>query len=355
MGLTATRREFLARALALAPAYAVLGACDAGGDEVRFVGTTMGTSWRVVISRMPHGLPRATLLARIEATLAGIDARMSTWRPDSEISQFNASAGTGWHPVSHDTAQVVAESLEVSRLSDGAFDVTVAPLVDLWGFGARHPPADLPGSAAIATAQSNVGYRHLAVRRSPPALRKARGALRIDLSAVAKGFAVDRVAAELAAAGVPGYLVEIGGEVRVHGRNGRNLPWSVAVERPVPGRREIFGVLRLQGGAIATSGDYRRFVARDGRRYAHVIDARTGRPVAHDLASATVYADSAMRADALATALLVAGPEDGGRLARRNDIAALLFVRQAGGIRAFASAAFRRRGLIPEEGKWNIS
>jgi thiamine biosynthesis lipoprotein len=284
----------------------------------------------------PAGLSLEALRSGIGALLAQTVRQMSTWEPDSEISRFNRHRGGDWFAVSPELAAVVAESLSIAALSGGAFDIRVGPLVRLWGFGPGPAPPGLPDPAAVETARRLAGGV-IEVRERPPALRKSLPEAEIDLSAIAKGDAVDRIARHLEAAGVHRYLVEIGGELRVRGRGPAGHPWRIAIELPDPRARLPGPVLELEEGAVATSGDYRNFFEHGGRRYPHVIDPATGRPVAHRTGSVTVLDPSARRADALATALLVLGAEQGLVLAEREGLAAYFLVGSPGGPTALPS------------------
>jgi len=303
----------------------------------------MGTGYRVLVRVEESSASRAELAEGVEAVLGRIDAELSTWRDDSELARFNASSSTGWVPVSRETAAVARAALSVSRRTDGAFDPTVGPLVELWGFG-RRPALAGPDPESLARARARVGYQALSVREDPPALRKARPDVALDLSAIAKGRAVDALAELLADRGARHFLVEIGGELRARGtRDARGRPWRVAVEAPEDGRQpRAWAVLTLADAALATSGDYRRTLKQDGVRRSHILDPRDGEPVDHGLASASVVADTAMQADALATALLVLGPEAGLRLAEREAWAVLLIERRDGALIEHTSAAFDR-------------
>ena len=262
--------------------------------------------------------------------LQQVDAQLSTWRPDSEVSGFNASAAGDWFPVSAPVAALAIEALALSQRSGGAFDLTVAPVVQLWGFGPG-PSANgpEPSADALASAMRRVGWRNLEARFDPPALRKRVAGLSLDFSAIGKGQGVDRVAERLDGLGCVSYLVDIGGEVRTFGQGPAGGPWRIGVEQP--GGAAPRWVLRLSGQSAATSGDYRNFRMLDGRRLSHTIDPRTGLPVGHALASVTVVAASAAQADGLATAILVLGPDAGWRFARRERVAALLLVRGESG------------------------
>ena len=292
----------------------------------------MGTTFAVrVVEEDPGEARVAALEAAVGQVLARIDARMSTWRPESELSRFNRLQSTEPFPVSDDTLAVFRHAIEISELTGGAFDVTVAPLVDAWGFGPAGRPAAFPDGAEIERLRARVGYRQLAIDVSSSTIRKSQASVSADLSALAKGYAVDQVAELLRAEGIGSYLVEVGGEVRARGRSERGDAWRVGIERPAPGPPVLQRQLALRDLALATSGDYRNYYELEGRRLSHTIDPRSGRPVSHGLASASVLDPLCVRADALATALEVLGPEDGFALAASNGWAALLIGRQPDG------------------------
>ena len=291
----------------------------------------MGTTYDVQVIDPPATARSEALQAGTEKILQRVNALMSTYREDSEVSQFNRSDSTDWVDISAETRAVIDEALEVSQLTGGAFDITVAPLVDAWGFGAQFRENPLPSSQDIDTLLARVGYRHLATRERPPAVRKDRADVSIELSAIAKGYAVDRVAGYLEQLQIDKYLLEIGGEIKASGRNASGQLWQIAIEKPLEGRRSVQRVVALENLGMATSGDYRNFFERDGRRFSHTIDPRTGTPVEHDLASVAVTDPSTMLADALATAFMVLGPEDGFELASRENVAALFIIRSAQG------------------------
>jgi len=304
-------------------------------------GATMGTFYSIQVVDLPPAIEPARLRDRIEAKLELVNALMSTYRDDSELSGFNRSRTTDWFAVSPALAGLVKEALRTSEVSDGAFDVTVGPLVNLWGFGPGSGGSDtLPTDAEIARAKARVGYRKLSVRSDPPALRKSEPTLCLDFSAIAKGYGVDRLAELLDATGIADYLIEIGGELRGRGHNGQGLPWRIAVERPDPEGRTVHKILVLRSGAIATSGDYRNFFEQDGKRYSHTIDPKTGRPVTHRLASVTVLAPRTTRADALATAFLVLGPQAGFNLAESLQTPALFIIRTPEGYAKLQTSVF---------------
>ena len=305
-------------------------------------GSTMGTSYSVQLPRLPAGLPVEDIKHQIDAMLDRINMSMSSYRQDSELSRFNNNRQSAWFGVSPPLFDVLREAQRISRTTNGALDVTVAPLVDLWGFGPSERRGRPPSQQAIDDRLTAVGYQWLQLRPSPPAVRKTLPGLHVDLSAIAKGYAVDRLAGFFDGLGVQNYLVEIGGEIKARGVNARGRHWRVAVERPADGRRSVHAVVEIKDAGLATSGDYRNYFQQAGRRYSHTIDPRTGRPVVHDLASVTVVAASAMSADAWATALLVLGPEAGYRLAEVEGIAALMIIRSDDGFENRQTGAFRQ-------------
>ena len=292
----------------------------------------MGTSFAVRVVAEDLGEPRlAALQEAIEGALARVDGRMSTWRPESELSRFNRLRSTEPFPLSADTLAVFRQALEISELTGGAFDVTVAPLVDAWGFGPAGRPEAFPDNAEIERLRGRVGYRRLALDTAASTIRKLQPAVAADLSALAKGYAVDQVADLLRGERIESYLIEVGGEVRTRGRSERGDAWRVGIERPASGAPALQRRFGLRDLALATSGDYRNYYELEGGRISHTIDPRTGRPVTHGLASASVIDPLCVRADALATALEVLGPEDGFALAVENGWAALLIGRQPDG------------------------
>lgn len=304
----------------------------AGCGFEQVAGPAMGTNYRVQAD-CPGAVP-APLLAE---TLRRIDARMSTYRPDSELAGFNRAAVGEEVPVSAELVQVVAAANRVSAATDGAFDTTVAPLVSLWGFGADAAEG-WPDEAALAEARTLVDYRNLRYQSAPPLLRKL-APLQLDLSAIAKGHAVDQLAEVLAASGCRSYLVELGGEIRVAGVAPNGTKWRIGIESPAG--EEALATLVLAQGAVATSGDYRQYRQRDGKRLSHVIDPRSGRPVSHRLASVTVVAQTALLADAYATALMVLGAEAGSSFAEERSVAALFTTRVDDGFAITETTAMR--------------
>ena len=289
-------------------------------NSMKFTGKTMGPiRYNVTIANPPVGVEGATKTATqnttqsaVQATLDRINGLMSTYQPDSDISRFNQSDSTDWISVDPETASVVARAIAVSMLTNGAFDITVAPAVNVWQFGpGKEDEFKVPTDAMIEEVRLNIGYEKLEVRLNPPALKKQNDSLSIDLSAIAKGYAVDQVAVTLDQLGFDNYMVEVGGEVFAKGQRAGGGKWRIGVESPNELVQEIGKVAELSGMAMATSGDYRIYQAVDGKRYSHTIDPATCRPVRHLMASACVVANDCMTADAFATAVMVLGVEAG--------------------------------------------
>ena len=317
-----------------------LAACARGTAEFSLSGETMGTDYSVKIAANSVDMKRVK--GQVEATLDTVDAMLSTYRPESELSRFNADSTTEWHTVSGEFCAKVELALSVSKMTDGAFDITVGPLVNLWGFGPDAQTDEPPSDEDIAAAEAVVGYRRLHADCAIPALKKDVPDLYIDMSGLGKGYAADRVAEKLDEDGLTNYLIEVGGELRLRGTNGRGDKWAIGIEAPLYDRREPYTVVHLTDTAVATSGDYRNYFESGGVHYQHIIDTRTGRPVTHSMASVTVVDGDGSRADALATGLLVLGPDRGMQLARTQGLAVLFLMRDEGRITEMSSPAFER-------------
>jgi thiamine biosynthesis lipoprotein len=326
-------------------------ASDAGSawelraDKAVLRGPTMGTTFSVVIAGESLELPALERLqVEIDAELATVNAEMSTYLEDSELSRFNTAPAGEPFAASEHLLEVVELAKQVTRASGGAFDVTVGPLVDAWGFGPEVSDRVELSDAQIATLRERVGDSKLELDREAQTLRKTVAGLHVDLSAIAKGHGCDRVAAAVEAAGYANYMIEVGGEVRVCGSNPAGEPWRVGIERPTAdaaGSRAVQAILRVSDVAVATSGDYRNYWEREGVRYSHTIDPRTGRPITHRLASVTVvHPQSAALADAWATALNVLGPDEGLALAEQLDLAVYFLVHTDAGFEVRTSSGF---------------
>lgn len=304
----------------------ICAACsDNQPEEFQFwqAGSTMGTTFSVKIPVLPQTVDEQHLKQEIDEILIGVNQQMSTYLVDSELSKINRRHVTDWLPISQQLRAVLSEALEISRLSSGAFDVTIGPLVNLWGFGPGEAQRTIPNDSEIQALLGKIGYENLLIRVDPPALRKKMPSLFIDLSSLAKGYAVDLVARYLDAVDIHNYLVEIGGELRAKGKKRDGRLWRVAIEKPESDKRVTEQVLELNDIAVATSGDYRNYFEQEGVRYSHTLDPKSGRPITHNLVSVTVLSDTTMHADALATAFMVMGPERGLQLAEREGIPAL--------------------------------
>lgn len=334
--------------LLLASLLLAAGGCADARREIVLTGPTMGTTWNLRLVPPGKDTDPETVRRLVQQALDEVDAAMSTYRPDSAISRFNASASTDWVDVPAPLAELVSESLRIGAATGGAFDVTVAPLVALWGFGHGEPRQQPPSEMEIAEAKARTGQQRLQARVEPPALRKGLAGLAVDLDSIAPGFAVDLVAARLSAAGLDRYMIEIGGEVRVLGLNAGDHPWRIGIERPDEAGRTVSRVLQLEDAAVSTSGDYRDFFESAGIRYSHTLDPRSGRPVTHGLASVTVLRPTATEADALATALTVLGPQEGFELAQRLGWAALFIERTPGGFQPRETTAFTQASQAGE-------
>jgi len=302
----------------------------------------MGTTYSVKVDCLPNGTTADQLKEQIDQRLERLNDLMSTYRQDSELQRFGRDTGTDWFDVSPETAAVVAEALRISRLSGGAFDATVAPLVNLWNFGPDAKVFRIPSDQEIAEAKKHVGFEEIDVQLTPPALRKQHPDVTLDLSGIAKGFAVDQIAEYLDRLKVAGYLVEIGGETRTKGLKRDETLWKVGIQRPTEFDVAIQKIILLGNRSLATSGDYRNYFEQDGQRFSHTIDPRTGRPIAFRLASVSVVTDSCMTADALATAFMVLGPEASYNLAVQQQLAVLFVIRSEKGFVERATPAFQQ-------------
>lgn len=279
----------------------------------------MGTQYRVVVVDHDRRFDKAEVTLAIDTALAQVNRHLSNWDSGSEISRFNLAAGDASAQMSPDLARVMAASEAVHLASDGRFDTTIGPLIELWGFGA--PGAQLkPDDRAVEQALSQSGHaQNLTITGGQ--LQKRAPQAQVYLAGIGKGYGADRVGQALRALGATDYMVEIGGDLFTAGRNPDGLPWQIGIEQPSVAARGVFDVVGVSGRGLATSGDYRNYFEADGQRYSHLIDPTTGRPVAHKTASATVIAEDAMLADAWSTAMLILGRARGLDVAARHGIA----------------------------------
>ncbi len=315
---------------------------EASVAELRMSGRTMGTTYNVKYRPTQNTPTLEAMQIEVDALLAEINHTMSTYDPESELSRLNRLPTTSWVSVSAPLRAVLKAALEIGVQSEGAFDITVGPLVNLWGFGPESHPDRIPLESDIAAARTRSGLDKVTLSEAQPAIRKHRPDVFLDLSGIAKGYGVDRVAELLTAHGIEHYMVEIGGEIRVRGLKKQETPWRIAIEKPLSGERSVHMMLALSDIALATSGNYRNFFEIAGRRYSHTIDPTTGWPVDNHLVSVTVLADTSMRADAWATAFQVLGPERGMAIAEQLGLPVLFVIEHDGQFEERACCAFQR-------------
>ncbi|MGF1680487.1 FAD:protein FMN transferase [Photobacterium minamisatsumaniensis] len=316
-----------------------LSACSDQRELVQLDGSTMGTYYSIKLIKQ-EGLPEASdMQAEIDRRLELVNDQMSTYRKHSELSQFNQQRTLEPFEVSDDTATVVKEAIRLAKLTDGALDVTVGPIVNLWSFGPEARPESTPTDQELAERRDIVGIHHLSLEGNM--LTKDIPELYVDLSSIAKGFGVDVVADYFDDLGADDYLIEIGGELSLKGNNLEGVPWRIAIEKPTEdGRRAIQEVIEPGDMAVATSGDYRNYFEEDGVRYSHLIDPNSGTPISNHVVSVTVLHPSSMTADALATAFSVMGEEKSIALAEQENLPVLLVVKTEQGYKEFISDAF---------------
>ncbi|MGZ4998505.1 MAG: FAD:protein FMN transferase [Methylobacter sp.] len=302
-----------------------LSGCQKSPHESELSGAAQGTTYHIklVLDGTSTSLEQAQ--REVSATLAEIDAQMSNYREDSEISRINQQENTDWLPVSQEIAELLAIAHTVYERSDGCYDLTVKPLFDLWGFS-RHENR-VPSQHEIDAVLPHVGMQLLEVDAVNKRIRKKDPKLKIDLSSIAQGYSVGVVARRLEALGIKNYLVEIGGEMMVKGHKANGDNWRVAIQSPKPLTREIEKIIEVreqQGIAIMTAGTYQNFFEENGQTYSHILNPKTGRPVTHHLRSVTVMHDDPAWADAWDTALLCMGEEEAARIAEAEKLKVLL-------------------------------
>lgn len=330
----------------------LLTACSEPSPEVQMVtGPTMGTQYHVSwIEGAQVETDAHALQGMIDSRLSQLNSVFSTYDPESELSLLNKKSETlagRWIPVSPELMSVLRDAAFVNGFSLGRFDVTVGPLVNLWGFGPKAQDA-IPSDEDVQALLPAIGMQHLQLRPDSNEIYLDRP-LYIDLSAIAKGWAVDDIGLLLENLGITDYLVEIGGEVRTRGSKPSG-PWRLAIERPVY-EAGVSAQKILEPGdmAVATSGDYRNYFEKDGQRFSHTIDPVTGYPIRHTLASVTVVMPTCSLADAWATAINVAGPELGMNIAEANHLPVFMLIRDGDGFREARSSAFVEMFGEPDE------
>ena len=315
----------------------VVSACSRTPEPAQFAGPTMGTTYHVTVSGADSLQERRGVQSAIDRVLVETERHLSTYNDTSEIALLNRDESRSWQDVSPTLFVVLQEAHEVSELTGGSFDVTVAPLLGLWGHESGGAGASgqttfqAPTSGQLEQARKSVGYAKLELRNVPRmSVRKSASGMRLTVDGIAPGYAVDRIATELRGLGHTDFIVEIGGEVRAAGQRPEGGPWRIAIEAPLATEREPLVGLRLRDAAVSTSGDYRDArIDTEGHRYSHTIDPRTGRTTSSALTAVTVIDANAIRADAYATALMVMGTEAGLAWAQAQRVPALFVERTA--------------------------
>ncbi|MFT6899701.1 MAG: thiamine biosynthesis lipoprotein [Paraglaciecola sp.] len=333
-----TSEGTVAKFISLLAFVLLLCSCSQAPVETHLTGNTMGTTYNVKFVN-PGNVDEQPLHDKIDALLVNVNKLMSTYDPQSELSRFNQ-----WHSkepfaLSPQTLIVMREAKRLGELSHGVLDVTVGPLVNLWGFGPDAKPEKRPSEQVIAQVKGRTGLDKLHLLDN--GAQKTESDLYVDLSTIAKGYGVDVVAELLDAQGLHDYLVEIGGEMRVAGHKATGDQWRIAVEKPISSERSVLEIISIGNNAIATSGDYRNYFEEQGVRYSHLIDPRTGSPINHNLVAVTVVHPSSMTADGLATALIVMGKEAALALAEKNALAVLLITKENGEFKEYTTTWFR--------------
>ncbi|REL30609.1 FAD:protein FMN transferase [Thalassotalea euphylliae] len=291
-------------------------------QEFHLQGRTMGTTYNIKVVAKQDQYDLTLLQQDIDAALVEVNNQMSTYQQDSEITVFNNSQGSKPTAISTGFRTVVTEALRLGDITDGMLNVTVGPLVNIWGFGPDLKPEKVPSVEEQAAAFARIGLEKLVLTEQ--GLAKTQADVYIDLSTIAKGWGVDVVADLLEGKGIQNYLVEIGGEMRLKGFKANGTLWHIAVEKPITTERSVHQVIVPQDNAVATSGDYRNYIEVDDKRYSHIINPKTGKPIDHRLVSVTVIHPSSMTADGLSTAIMVMGPEKGLAFAEQHDLAVMM-------------------------------
>lgn len=315
-------------------------ACSPAPDlEIHLGGPTMGTTYNVKYVSSAD-INSAELQQKIDQVLLEVNQLMSTYIKDSELSRFNQWHSTEPFKLSAQTLFVMHEAKTLGDMSQGLLDVTVGPLVNLWGFGPEARPDKVPSQEQIEAAKAHIGLDKLILGEDWA--QKTDPLLYVDLSTIAKGYGVDRVAQVLEEQNINNYLVEIGGEMRLSGKKANTQDWRVAIEKPVTTERAVERIISVGNNAIATSGDYRIYFENNGKRYSHLIDSKTGSPITHNLVSVTVVHPSSMTADGLATALNIMGKDKAIAVAELNQLAVFLITKEADGFKEYTSSQFRQ-------------
>ena len=294
--------------------------------EFSFEGTTMGTSYSIKVIDKEDSKKILNLGKRIDSVLVDVNNKMSTYIPTSELSVLNSTKSNDWINLTEDLAHVLNTSKRISEESGGSFDITVGPLVNLWGFGPIKKDDEIPDQKLIDETLKYVGIDKIELDYSGKRIRKINPNVYCDLSAIAKGFGVDKVSLFIESLGIKDYMVEIGGEVRTKGKNVNNELWHIGISSP--SSEGLQKILEISDHSIATSGDYYNYFEKDGVRYSHTIEPKTGKPITHNLASVTVIDKDCEEADAYATTIDVMGPDAGYEFALKYKLPVFMIVRE---------------------------
>ena len=279
-------------------------------EEIKLSGRTMGTTWSLLSAQATDSMRQL-----IQSHLDQREAVLSHWQKDSAVTRFNDSRSTDWQPVPPELIQVIELARDIASKTGGALDITLAPLIDLWGFGAAGPAKAIPTERQIAEAKTRCGWQHLQTRIDPPALKMTMPDLHINVASVTEGFVIDELIVLLKQQGLSDFLLEVGGEVAAIGHAPDGQPWRVGIQTPEAMHGDSIQTIPLSDLCIATSGNYRQHFKKDGKSISHLIDPRTGRPIEHPLTSVSVIHKSSVLADGYATALMILGPENGRKIA----------------------------------------
>ncbi len=332
----------IVHALALTGMLSLSG-CQPDPTETEFAGEIQGTTYHIKLVLHDPTVRATALRGEIEKTFRIIDERLSNYRTDSEISRINADRSTEWQPVAPEIAQLVSIARQVGERSAGCYDLTIQPLLALWGFS-KHENR-VPTDAEIDAVLQHVGMSRIDVDLQGHRLRKRDPDVQIDLSSIAQGYTVAAVATLLEQRGIHNYLAEVGGELKVKGTKANGNAWRVAIEKPSPFRREVQRILELHqrnGTAVMTAGTYRNFFEEDGQVYSHILNPTTGRPVTHRLLSVTILHEDPVWADAWDTALLCVGENEAKKIAEQEHLKALLIYQDGNELKEHLSTEFLR-------------
>lgn len=324
--------------------FVVLTGCGKSQKNlVQINGFTMGTTYSVSVIQDNESKKHSFdfLKTKIDSVLEEVNNKMSTYKKDSELSVFNESSDTNWYLISEDLFEVIKTAREISTKTDSAYDISAGPIVNLWGFGPEARPVKIPTDKEIKERRDYVGVSKYILDVTSSKIKKKHQKVYIDLSSIAKGFGVDEVSRLLSSLSYSNFMVEVGGEVFTRGVNNSSKKWNIGISTP-DGSNKIQKIVAISENALATSGDYRNYFEENGVRYSHTINAKTGKPITHKLVSVSVIDDNCMLADGWATALNIAGIEEGLKIADDNGIAAFFIVKEDKGFKEMMTKEFEK-------------